>query len=96
LRAEPEVLKELGLKTVLDAGTVGDWLRRHGERGVKGIDAVSQRWARQCLESEEGEATLDVDATPIEAEKREAAWTFQTPPVNTDRGNPGNRRSTHS
>jgi len=76
LRAEPEVLKELGLKTVPDAGTVGDWLRRHGEGGVKGIDAVSQRLARQCLESAGGEAILDVDATQIEAEKREAAWTY--------------------
>jgi hypothetical protein len=77
LRAEPEVLKELGLKTVPDAGTVGDWLRRHGERGVESIEAVSQRLARRCLERESGEVTLDLDATPIEAEKQEAAWTYQ-------------------
>jgi hypothetical protein len=30
LRAEQEVLKELGLQAVPDAGTVGDWLRRQG------------------------------------------------------------------
>jgi hypothetical protein len=76
LGAEQEVLKELGLKTVPDAGTVGDWLRRQGKRGVEGIDRVSRRLARQALEAEAGEVTLDVDATQIEAEKQEAAWTY--------------------
>ena len=28
---------ELGLRTVPDAGTVGDWLRRQGEQGVEGL-----------------------------------------------------------
>jgi Transposase DDE domain group 1 len=77
LGAEQEVLKELGLKAVPDAGTVGDWLRRQGKRGVDGIDRVSRRLARRALESEPGEVTLDVDATQIEAEKQEAAWTYQ-------------------
>jgi hypothetical protein len=77
LGAEQEVLKELGLKAVPDAGTVGDWLRRQGKRGVEGIDRVSRRLARRALESEAGEVTLDVDATQIEAEKQEAAWTYQ-------------------
>jgi hypothetical protein len=76
LGAEREVLKELGLKAVPDAGTVGDWLRRQGKRGVEGIDRVSRRLARRALESEAGEVTLDVDATQIEAEKQEAAWTY--------------------
>jgi hypothetical protein len=77
LGAEQEVLKELGLKAVPDAGTVGDWLRRQGKRGVKGIDRVNRRLARRALESEAGEITLDVDATQIEAEKQEAEWTYQ-------------------
>ena len=77
LGAEQEVLGELGLEAVPDAGTVGDWLRRQGKRGVEGIDRVSRRLARRGLESEAGEVTLDVDATPIEAEKQEAAWTYQ-------------------
>jgi hypothetical protein len=33
LRAEQEVLEALGLEGVPDAGTVGDWLRRQGEKG---------------------------------------------------------------
>jgi hypothetical protein len=77
LGAEREVLKELGLKAVPDAGTVGDWLRRQGKRGVEGIDGVSRRLARRALESEAGEITLDVDATQIEAEKQDAEWTYQ-------------------
>jgi Transposase DDE domain group 1 len=77
LRAEQEVLGQLGLEAVPDAGTVADWLRRQGERGVEGINRVSQRLARRCLEAEAGEVTLDVDATQIEAEKQEAAWTYQ-------------------
>jgi Transposase DDE domain group 1 len=76
LGAEREVLEELGLEAVPDAGTVGDWLRRQGKRGVEGIDRVSRRLARRALESEAGEVTLDVDATQIEAEKQEAAWTY--------------------
>jgi len=77
LGGEQEVLEELGLEAVPDAGTVGDWLRRQGKRGVAGIDRVSRRLARRALESEAGEVTLDVDATLIEAEKEEAAWSYQ-------------------
>jgi Transposase DDE domain group 1 len=77
LGAERDVLKELGLKAVPDAGTVGDWLRRQGKRGVEGINRVSRRLARRALESAAGEVILDVDATQIEAEKQEAEWTYQ-------------------
>jgi len=77
LRTEQEVLERLGLEAVPDAGTVGDWLRRQGEKGVEGVDRVSRRLARRALQAEAGEMTLDVDATQIEAEKQEAAWTYQ-------------------
>jgi hypothetical protein len=77
LGAEQEVLGELGLKAVPDAGTVGDWLRRQGKDAVKGIDRLSRRLAQRGLEAEAGEVTLDVDATQIEAEKQEAEWTYQ-------------------
>jgi hypothetical protein len=42
LRAEREVLENLGLRAVPDAGTVGDWLRRQGERGVAGMERVNR------------------------------------------------------
>lgn len=76
LRAEHEVLKELGLEAVPDAGTVGDWLRRQGQAGAEAMKQVNQKLIGAFLESEPEEIILDVDATEIEAEKQEAAWTY--------------------
>jgi len=76
LRAEQEVLQELGLRAVPDAGTVGDWLRRQGEGGVEGIERVNRELIQGALEQEGEELILDIDATEIEAEKQEAKWTY--------------------
>ena len=76
LRAEREVLERLGLEAVPDAGTVGDWLRRQGLAGAEGIQQVSRELVSGCLREEPEELILDVDATEIEAEKQEAAWTY--------------------
>jgi hypothetical protein len=77
LRAEQEVLANLGLRAVPDAGTVGDWLRRQGADGVAGLERVNQELMHGTLEEEGEELILDVDATEIEAEKQEARWTYQ-------------------
>ena len=76
LRAEQEVWQELGLRAVPDAGTVGDWLRRQGERGGEGMERVNQELIQDALQQEGEELILDVDATEIEAEKQEAKWTY--------------------
>jgi hypothetical protein len=76
LRAEQEVLKELGLEAVPDAGTMGDWLRRQGQAGAEAMQQVNQKLMEGCLVHESEELILDVDATEIEAEKQEAAWTY--------------------
>jgi hypothetical protein len=76
LGAEQEVLGELGLEAVPDAGTVGDWLRRQGRQGAEAIQQVSRRCVQACLQSEPEEVILDVDATEIAAEKQEAQWTY--------------------
>ncbi|HEY9072732.1 MAG TPA: IS1380 family transposase, partial [Desulfobaccales bacterium] len=76
LRAEREVLENLGLRAVPDAGTVGDWLRRQGERGVAGMERVNRELIQGALAEEGEELILDVDATEIEAEKQEARWTY--------------------
>jgi Transposase DDE domain group 1 len=76
LQAEQEVLKELGLEAVPDAGTVGDWLRRQGEAGAEAMQQANQKLIAAGLEQEPEELILDVDATEIEAEKQEAAWTY--------------------
>jgi hypothetical protein len=74
LRAEQEVLGRLGLEAVPDAGTVGDWLRRQGRAGAEAMQQLSRKLVASCFEQEE--VILDVDATEIEAEKQEAAWTY--------------------
>lgn len=76
LQAEGEVLERLGLEAVPDAGTVGDWLRRQGLAGAEAIQQVSRELIAGCLRQEPEELTLDVDATEIEADKQEAAWTY--------------------
>jgi hypothetical protein len=76
LRAEQEVLENLGLRAVPDAGTVGDWLRRQGARGVEGLERVNRELIQGALEEEGEELILDVDATEIEAEKQDAQWTY--------------------
>ena len=76
LRAEQEVLKELGLEAVPDAGTVGDWLRRQGRGGGRGDAAGQSETDRGLSGAGAEEVILDVDATEIEAEKQEAQWTY--------------------
>ena len=77
---DDRALRELtGLEAMPSVSTVGDWLLRTGMRG--GVPAVRK------LVEETGERiwkrlatpdyTLDVDATVIEAEKKEAAWTYK-------------------
>ncbi len=76
LREEHEVLQELGLEAVPDAGTVADWLRRQGRAGAEAIQQVSRGLIEKWLGPEAEEVILDVDATEIEAEKQEAQWTY--------------------
>src|SRR5215831_12368990 len=76
LGEEREVLEQLGLEAVPDAGTVGDWLRRQGKAGAEAVQEVSRGLVEKCLEPEAEEVILDVDATEIEAEKQEAQWAY--------------------
>src|SRR6202158_2590675 len=76
LQAEQQVLKELGLEAVPDAGTMGDWLRRQGQAGAEAMQQVNEKVIEGSLAPESEELILDVDATEIEAEKQEAVWTY--------------------
>jgi hypothetical protein len=78
LKAEQEVLKELGMQRLPDAGTFGDWLRRHSrQRGLKAIAQVNEEVIADYVRGQGEELVLDADATIIEAEKREAQWTYK-------------------
>ena len=76
LRAEHEVLEELGRRAVPDAGTVGDWRRRQGEEGVAGMEGVNRELIQDALEQEGEALTRDVDAPEMEAEQQEAQGTY--------------------
>lgn len=83
LERERGLMKLVGQPAIPDPDSVGDWLRRMGDppTGQKGLiglgqvrDTLNQRILRR-----DGikEYTLDADAMQIEAEKREAQWTYQ-------------------
>ncbi len=69
----------LHLDHLPSADAVGDWLRRTGEgEGLTGLDRVNRRIvAHRLRKLERRTHTLDIDATQIIAEKRDAAWTYK-------------------
>ena len=77
LREEQAVLRRLGLEELPSADAVGDWLRRVGDRGVEALQTVNGELVASTLAAGPEELKLDVDATIIEAEKREAEWTYE-------------------
>jgi hypothetical protein len=78
LRAEQAVLKQLGLRRLPSSDALGDWLRRQGDgAGVAAVQQLNEELLQSYLGSLGEELTLDPDATIIEAEKREAEWTYK-------------------
>jgi hypothetical protein len=70
--------KVLNLKRVPTSDANGDWLRRKGLKGVEGIERVNNAFLRRILKRDGIKGyTLDIDATGIEAEKREAKMTYK-------------------
>jgi len=80
-----QIREDVGLRTMLrlsmlpSADATGDWLRRMGEKaGLARLAVVNQHQIRRALKREPLTAyTLDIDATQIVAEKREAQWTYK-------------------
>ena len=77
LREDKALRKLLGLRRLPSADMLGDWLRRLGkdEVGIKALVKVNRRllgWALgRCRR-----VTLDIDATPVLADKRDARRTY--------------------
>ena len=84
LAREHALLSLLDHDVLPDPDTVGDWLRRMGDpqtgqAGLDGLGAVRDALTARLLHRDGVTAyTLDVDATLIEAEKREAQWSYQS------------------
>ena len=71
----------LQLKKMPSSDATGDWLRRMGARkdgGMAGLEEVNRCVFRHLLRNYAGkDITLDIDATQIVAEKREAHYTYK-------------------
>ncbi len=80
-----QIREDAGLREVLrlaalpSADATGDWLRRMGDKdGLAGLAVVNRHQVRRALRREMiTDSTLDIDATQIVAEKREAQWTYK-------------------
>jgi hypothetical protein len=83
LEREAALLALLGHDTLPDPDTVGDWLRRMGDpqtgqAGLAGLGQVRDTLTVRLLRRDGvTNYTLDVDATLIEADKRDAQWSYQ-------------------
>jgi hypothetical protein len=83
LKREAAVLQLVECDTLPDPDTVGDWLRRMGDPqtgqvGLGGLGVVRDTLTTRMLRRDAvSEYTLDADAMQVEAEKREAQWTYQ-------------------
>ena len=83
LEQESALMKLLGQEIIPDPDTAGDWLRRmgdpqRGQAGLQGLGQVRDLLNQRILRHDGiGEYTLDADAMQIEAEKQEAAFTYQ-------------------
>ena len=79
--------KDKGLRALLQlaempsSDATGDWLRRlggQGSGGLAGLQRVNRSLSRRLLRQDDRtEYTLDIDATQIVAEKREARYTYK-------------------
>lgn len=69
----------LGLSSMPSSDATGDWLRRMGEgAGLEGLAAVNRDLLLRGMTRDGLTAyTLDIDATQIVAEKKEAAFTYK-------------------
>jgi len=78
---EDQGLRELlEMKEMPSSDATGDWLRRTGEsgEGLKGLELVNRELVRRGqVHDDRTEYTLDIDATQIMAEKKEARWTYK-------------------
>jgi hypothetical protein len=72
-------LREMcGIATVPSSDAIGDWLRRESMEKQAGIGQINDSIVKRMIRrSADENLTLDIDATGIEADKYEAAYTYK-------------------
>ena len=76
LKKDEAITKLLGLKTIPQPDSVGNWLRRTGTTGVNATALVNKELCRIALKDTK-HITLDIDASEIISHKKEAKKTYK-------------------
>jgi hypothetical protein len=66
----------LGMTKVPESDSVGDWLRRLGQKGVRAVTQVNRLVLQKSLHNRK-KVTLDIDATLSESKNKSAQWTYK-------------------
>ncbi len=76
IQKDDALKKLLGFKHIPNPDSAGDWLRRMGATGVDAISVINQELCRIALKDCK-EITLDIDASEIIGNKKEAKKTYK-------------------
>ncbi len=78
LKADTALIKVLGLKKIPHANSLGSWLRKMSAdvNTLKACTEVNKALLKAALNNKKG-ITLDIDATEIISNKRDAKWTYK-------------------
>ena len=77
IKADKGLQEICNMKKVPSSDAIGDWLRRDSREKTKCLDKINNNMTVRILrKAKEEEFTLDIDATEIEANKRDAEYTY--------------------
>jgi len=76
IRDDKALCRLLGIKEVPQSDSMGDWLRRQGQVGVKAITEINRSVLQLALHHRK-KVTLDIDATLSASKNQNAKWTYK-------------------
>jgi hypothetical protein len=76
IRSDSALRLLLGIKQIPESDTMGDWLRRMGNAGVKAVTEINKPLIRKALHNTK-KITLDIDATLSASKNKTAEWTYK-------------------
>lgn len=76
IRNDQALCRLLGIKQIPEADSMGDWLRRLGQVGVKAVTEINRTVLQLALHHRK-KVTLDIDATLSASKNQNAKWTYK-------------------
>ena len=76
IREDKGLCRLLGMKEIPEVDSMGDWLRRQGQAGVKAVIEINRSVLQRALHHRK-EVTLDIDATLSASKNQNAKWTYK-------------------